>query len=154
MVMEMQARVQTEDFDTSKELRAMRTTHGAGAAVSFVGLARDASDGEKVRYLQLEHYEGMTQQYMQETMSEAGKKWSILAARIVHRVGRIERGEQIVFVGVLAQHRREAFMACEYIVDHMKTEVPLWKAEDIGGQQRWIQSSSSDIERKQRWQEQ
>lgn len=124
---------------------------GVGAAVFFVGLARDNITGEKVQYLELEHYEGMTQKYMQEIVQRAAQRWKILGARIVHRVGRIYHGEQIVFVGAVSIHRAEAFTACEFIVDHMKTDAPLWKAEHNGQRHCWVPKNKLDTERREKW---
>ena len=151
--MSAEVRIQTADFDASEELRAMHAGLGAGAAVFFVGLARDSSSGEKIQHLQLQHYEGMTQKYMQKLVADAKRRWNIMGARMVHRVGKIPHGEQIVFVGALALHRQEAFLACEYMVDHMKTEVPLWKAEHNDKTHRWLHKNHSDLERKQRWEQ-
>lgn len=149
----MEARIQTEDFKAQDELAALRQQKNGGALVSFVGLVRDGDSGDSVRHLWVEHYAGMTERYLQDIMADAAKRWQLLAMRVVHRIGVIEHGEQIVFAGVLAVHRKEAFEACEFLVDHLKTEVPLWKAENDGQRQRWVRPREEDQQRKQRWQQ-
>lgn len=153
--MHLEARIQEADFDVAQELTLLRgdAEDGAegGAVVSFIGLVRGNSTGFEVRHLLLEHYEGMTQRYLRDIATRAGERWPVLATRIVHRVGRIERGKQIVFVATMASHRQDAFQACAYIMDHLKTEAPLWKAEYNGTEHRWVHACTADKEHKKKW---
>lgn len=149
--MHMDARVQTHDFDARDELSMLRAHGRGGALVSFVGLVRDSDSGERVQQLLVEHYEGMTQRCMMDIMERAAARWPLLAMRVVHRVGSIGHGEQIVFAGVLATHRKDAFDACSFVVDHLKTSAPLWKAEHDGVRRKWVCTRGADQERQQAW---
>ncbi|MEZ5555635.1 molybdenum cofactor biosynthesis protein MoaE [Haliea sp.] len=124
----------------------------SGAVVTFTGNVRDMSAAGSVHALQLEHYPGMTERSLQAIASEATVRWSLRAVHILHRVGRIEAGESIVWVGVCADHRGEAFAACEFIMDALKTRAPFWKKEHGAQDARWVEARDSDISRAERWQ--
>ncbi len=124
---------------------------GAGASVAFTGYVRDANTGDDVLAMELEHYPGMTEKSIAAIIDEAFERWSLLGAKVVHRVGRLQPGERIVYVGVAAAHRREAFAACEFIMDYLKTRAPFWKKESTCDGERWVEARSSDTAAAQRW---
>ncbi len=131
--------VREADFDPGMEIAALRTaTAGAGAVVSFCGAVREQDEEGTVHWLELEHYPGMTEKVLAGLMERAGRRWSLLGARVVHRVGRLQPGCNIVLVVVAAAHRREAFCACEFLVDALKTGVPLWKKSCGVQGTRWV----------------
>ena len=145
-------RVQSADFDAGAELEALtRGRTDVGAVASFVGLVRDANDGQPIRGMTLEHYPGMTEKALQEICAEAHGRWKILDAVVIHRVGPLAPGERIVLVGVSSAHRGEAFAACEFIMDYLKTRAPFWKREDTPGGPRWVEARSSDDSAAGRW---
>ena len=142
--------VQTEDFDVSKEYEMLRqNADTAGAIVSFVGLVRDTE--QKLKAMVLEHYPGMTESAIEQIVGSAKQRWQIDEPRIIHRVGELKAGDQIVFVGVSSAHRGDAYQACEYIMDQLKTRATLWKKEITETGEKWLNSKSSDIERAKRW---
>lgn len=143
-------RVQTEDFDVGLELA--RLTEGradVGGVASFVGLVR----GEGVGAMTLEHYPGMTERRIEAIETEARRRWPLLDVVIIHRFGRLEAGERIVLVGVAAAHREPAFLACEFLMDWLKTRAPFWKLEERAEGGSWVGARSSDEDRSQRWEE-
>ena len=145
-------RVQTGDFDAAAEYAALRAAGGAGAVALFVGLVRDTGDLAAVQGLYLEHYPGMTERALQDIVDEAGRRWSLQAVRVVHRVGTLAPAEQIVLVGVASAHRAAAFAACEFIMDRLKTGAPFWKREQgPDGEARWVGQKATDLDREQRW---
>ena len=126
----MSVRVQTEDFDVSQEMLALRQKNPkVGAVASFVGVVRDLNDGDEVSTLTLEHYPGMTERSLEEIVSEAKSRWNIYDALIIHRVGTLLPLDQIVLVLVTSAHRGESFKACEFLMDYLKTRAPFWKKE-------------------------
>ncbi len=141
-------RIQRQDFDAGVETAALTNGVDAGAVASFVGLVR-GDDG--LTAMTLEHYPGMTEREIAGHMAEAYKRWPILAARIVHRVGKLEPGEHIVFVGVAAAHRRPAFEAAQFLMDYLKTRAPFWKQEERGGSTSWVEAKSEDEKAVNRW---
>ena len=148
----MNIRVQRDDFDISQEIRVL---HGGnpqvGAVSTFVGLVRtDGSEGV-VQAMTLEHYPGMTEKSLNEIAIEAKRRWSLYAVSIIHRVGELRPAEQIVFVGVAATHRGEAFAACEFIVDYLKTQAPFWKKEQSNEGSRWVAARDADENAAARW---
>jgi len=149
----MSIRVQREDFDAGAELAAMRGDRKIGALASFIGLVRDVSDGAEVRELTLEHYPGMTEKALGEIVAQAKARWDIMDVRVIHRVGALRPTDQIVFVAVAGAHRAEAFAACEFIMDYLKTRAPFWKKEQTPGGERWVDARASDDSAAQRWQE-
>jgi molybdopterin synthase catalytic subunit len=148
----MSVRVQTEDFDTGAEISCMRLARrDVGAVVSFVGQVRDINDGSEVSTLTLEHYPGMTEKALEAIIDQAGARWDIFDALIIHRVGTLQPTDQIVLVVVSGAHRGEAFAACEFIMDYLKTEAPFWKKEQTPAGGRWIDAKVSDDHARDRW---
>lgn len=146
----MSVSVQTEDFDLASETAALtRGRSDCGAVASFVGLVRGASDG--VSAMTLEHYPGMTERALAQIEAQAIERWQLASVRIIHRVGRLLPGEQIVFVGVASSHRGEAFAACEFIMDYLKTRAPFWKKEETPTGARWVDARESDDNAATRW---
>jgi molybdopterin synthase catalytic subunit len=139
-------RIQSEPFDPSAELAQLY--EGAGALVTFTGYVR-ADDG--VCALRLEHYPGMTECEIARHVRDAQSRWSLLGVKIVHRVGELTSGEAIVLVAVAAVHRREAFAACEYLMDLLKTKAPFWKQEKKGAAAQWVEAKASDDAAAERW---
>lgn len=144
--------IQIEDFDVGAEYRALRA-HGpdTGAVVTFSGLVRDSGDLSGVTGLFLEHYPGMTEQVIQGLIDDASQRWDVQQARVIHRVGRLALSDQIVFVGVCSAHRGDAFAACSFIMDALKTSVPFWKKEITGEAEHWVEQKASDRDRSQAW---
>lgn len=148
----MTVRVQTEDFDTGAEISRMRLARrDAGAVVAFVGQVRDINDGSEVSTLTLEHYPGMTENALETIIDQARVRWDIFDALIIHRVGTLQPTDQIVLVLVSGAHRGEAFSACEFIMDYLKTEAPFWKKEQTPSGARWIDAKVSDDHARDRW---
>ncbi len=146
-------RIQQEDFDVAAEYAALRGNTSIGAVTMMVGCARDSGDLANVHSLHLEHYPGMTEKALAAIVAEAHERWPLLAVRIVHRVGELAPGAQIVFVGVGSTHRAAAFAACEFLIDWLKSRAPFWKREtDAAGVSRWVEQKASDGERALRWQ--
>lgn len=149
----MTARVQTEDFDLSTEVAALRANNPkVGAIVSFVGTVRDLNEGASVAEMELEHYPGMTEQALEAIIAEAHARWEFFDALVIHRVGPLKPMDQIVLVVVTSKHRGEAFSACEFIMDYLKTAAPFWKKEQTSEGARWVDARVSDDEAMARWQ--
>ena len=145
-------RVQSEDFDTGRELEALtRGRSDVGAVASFTGLVRDANDGASVRGMTLEHYPGMTEKALEDICAEAHARWDLIDTLIIHRVGSLKPGDRIVLVGVSSAHRSEAFAACEFIMDYLKTRAPFWKREETAEGARWVEARTSDDTAADRW---
>jgi molybdopterin synthase catalytic subunit len=145
-------RVQAADFDVGHELQSLtRGRVDVGAVASFVGLVRDANDGREIRGMTLEHYPGMTEKALEDICREAHSRWQLLDTLVIHRVGPLEPGDRIVLVGVSSAHRGEAFAACEFIMDYLKTRAPFWKREETPHGSRWVEARSSDDEAAERW---
>jgi molybdopterin synthase catalytic subunit len=137
--------IQAEPFDPNHELDLIRGSDTAiGAVVTFIGQMRDINDGERVEALYLEHYPGMTELALEKIVGEAGRRWQIQHCRVVHRVGVLLPTDPIVLVAVASQHRKEAFQACEFIIDYLKTKAPLWKKETTAAGERWVDARESD----------
>jgi molybdopterin synthase catalytic subunit len=148
----MPVRVQTEDFDSGAEIaRLRRSDPRVGAVASFIGLVRDVNEGDKVSALFLEHYPGMTERELEKICVEARARWDILDTLVIHRVGSLAPTDQIVLVAVTGAHRGEAFAACEFIMDYLKTRAPFWKREDTPEGQRWVEARASDDDAAARW---
>ena len=144
--------VQTADFDVNAELKALRgENRQVGAIASFVGLVRDVNDGDSVATLELEHYPGMTEKSIQAIVDEAFQRWQLLGAKVIHRVGKLEPTDQIVFVAVSSMHRGDSFSACEFIMDYLKTQAPFWKREATPEGERWVEQRESDHDAAARW---
>ncbi len=148
----MSVRVQEADFDVGHEIEALsRGRTGVGAVASFVGLVRDQHAGLDVADMSLEHYPGMTEKALAEIVAEASTRWNILDALVIHRFGRLLPGERIVLVAVAGAHRGEAFQACEFIMDFLKTRAPFWKKETTPEGSRWVDARDSDDAAAARW---
>lgn len=144
--------IQTEDFDLAAEVAALRQGDGrVGAVCSFVGTVRDRNDGQSVSTMELEHYPGMTEKALAAIEADARGRWSLYDALIVHRIGRLAPCDQIVLVVVTAAHRGEAFAACEFIVDYLKTRAPFWKKEETPAGARWVDARVADDDAAARW---
>ncbi|WP_304641734.1 molybdopterin synthase catalytic subunit MoaE [Pseudomonas sp.] len=144
--------VQTETFDPGAMLNALHAERlGVGAVVGFVGYVRDFNDGQDVAGMLLEHYPGMTEKALEKIVEEARERWPLLQADVLHRVGRLEPGEPIVFVGVASAHRQAAFEACHFIIDYLKTRAPFWKQEQTPEGPRWVDARDSDTAAADRW---
>ncbi|MBA1272099.1 molybdenum cofactor biosynthesis protein MoaE [Stutzerimonas azotifigens] len=141
----MTIRVQQHSFDPGVEVGALHSANlGIGAVASFVGYVRDFNDGLEVSGLFLEHAPGMTEHALEKIASEAHERWPLLALDILHRVGRLEPGDPIVFVGAASAHRDAAFDACRFVMDYLKTRAPFWKKEDTSEGARWVEGRASD----------
>ncbi len=144
--------IQTQDFDLSAEVSALRAHNkGVGAVCSFVGTVRDRNDGQSVSTLELEHYPGMTEKAIESMIDEAHRRFDILGARVVHRVGLMQPLDQIVLVAVTSAHRGQSFQACEFIMDYLKTQAPFWKKEQTPEGARWVDARVSDDAALARW---
>lgn len=148
----MQIRIQSADFDLRTEVEALREARAdIGAVVAFVGTVRDMSDGRAVADLTLEHYPGMTEKSIREVVEAASRRWSLIAYLVIHRVGVLLPRDQIVLVAIASAHRGEAFAACEYIMDHLKTSSPFWKKELTDQGPRWVDARLKDDAAVKKW---
>lgn len=148
----MTVRVQTEDFDAGAEINRLRLSRAdTGAIAAFIGQVRDLNQGDQVSGLTLEHYPGMTEKALEAIVEQARQRWDIFDALVVHRVGTLKPSDQIVLVVVSGAHRGEAFAACEFIMDYLKTEAPFWKKEQTPAGERWVEARSSDDAARERW---
>ena len=148
----MPIRIQEQDFDISAEIAALRQGDArVGAVVTFLGPVRDMNEGSAVQEMTLEHYPGMTEKALQEIIDQAKARWDIYQALIIHRVGPMRPEEQIVLVAVTSAHRGEAFTACEFIMDYLKTVAPFWKKEDTPKGGRWVDARVTDETAMARW---
>jgi len=146
-------RIQQADFDVGAELTALRAGDTrVGALASFVGLVRDVNHGVGVSEMTLEHYPGMTEKALTAIVDEAKMRWEIYGALVIHRVGPLKPCDQIVLVAVTSAHRGEAFAACEFIMDYLKTRAPFWKREATAAGARWVDARDSDDSAAERWQ--
>jgi molybdopterin synthase catalytic subunit len=136
----MKISVQTQDFDAGAEIRALSRDVKVGAVASFVGVVREVA-------MTLEHYPGMTEKALQRIVAEAGSRWQVLDCTVIHRYGELKPSDQIVLVAVASSHRGDAFAACEFIMDYLKTQAPFWKKEAAG----WVEARPSDDEAANRW---
>lgn len=148
----MDVRVQTADFDAATEIAALRAGDArVGAVATFIGTVRDANDGSGVATMMLEHYPGMTEKALQAIVDEAKQRFDVYGIRVVHRVGTLAPTDQIVLVAVTSAHRGDAFDACRFVMDYLKTRAPFWKKEATPDGDRWVEARSSDDEAAQRW---
>ncbi len=148
----MPIRVQTQDFDLGKEVAALRAGQPqVGAVAAFVGTVRDMNDGAGVSEMELEHYPGMTEKALEDIVAQARTRWSIFDALVIHRVGPLKPLDQIVLVAVTSAHRGEAFAACEFIMDYLKTQAPFWKKEQTPQGARWVDARVSDDKALAKW---
>ena len=148
----MAVRVQTADFDPGHEIAALRAGDARiGAVASFIGVVRDLNEGNQVSSLFLEHYPGMTERELDKICAEARSRWDVYDTLVVHRVGEMRPTDQIVLVAVTSAHRGEAFAACEFIMDYLKTRAPFWKREETPDGARWVEARTSDDDAAARW---
>ena len=145
-------RVQTADFDLAAEVAQLRAQDPrVGAVVTFLGTVRDMNAGAPVAEMELEHYPGMTEQALEKIVEQARARWPLYGALVVHRVGPLKPMAQIVLVACSAAHRGEAFAACEFIIDYLKTEAPFWKKEQTPEGARWVDARDSDEQARAKW---
>src|SRR3954471_7127990 len=148
----MNVRIQTEDFDVGAEVAAMRKADPrVGAIASFVGVVRDVNDGDAVSEMTLEHYPGMTERSIEEIVGQARARWNVIDALVVHRVGLLKPTDQIVLVVIASAHRGDAFAACEFVMDYLKTRAPFWKKEQTAEGARWVDARATDDIAAERW---
>ena len=149
----MSVRVQIEDFDVSHEIATLRAGNPRiGAIASFIGVVRDMNEGDSVAGMTLEHYPGMTEKSVEDLISQARGRWGVMDALVIHRIGTLKPLDQIVLVVVCSAHRGDAFAACEFIMDYLKTRAPFWKKEETGKGARWVDARAADDAAAQRWQ--
>jgi molybdopterin synthase catalytic subunit len=148
----MGVRVQVEDFDVGAEVATLRRANPkVGAVASFVGVVRDLNEGDSVARMTLEHYPGMTEKAIEAIVAEARSRWDLIDVTVIHRVGELKPTDQIVLVVVASAHRGEAFAACEFIMDYLKTRAPFWKKEETPQGGRWVEARAADDEAAERW---
>ena len=148
----MKISIQQEDFDVSTELQLLRKDlPGIGGINIFVGTVRDTHQGDEVQSMEIEHYPGMTEKALQEIVEQAKKRYDILNFTIIHRVGKLQPTDQIVLVAVASTHRGDAYAACEFMMDYLKTSAPFWKKEHTPDGSRWVDARTSDEERLKKW---
>lgn len=148
----MPVRIQTEAFDAGAEIAALRGADPkVGAVAAFIGVARDVNDGERVAAMTLEHYPGMTEQALEDICAQARARWKLIDVLVVHRVGTLRPTDPIVLVVVTSSHRGEAFAACEFVMDYLKTDAPFWKREATAQGSRWVEARESDDAARERW---
>ncbi len=144
--------IQTDDFELGAELAALRAGNPqVGAVCSFIGTVRDRNDGSAVASMELEHYPGMTEKSIEAMIDEAVRRFDILGARVIHRVGLLQPLDQIMMVAVIAAHRGQSFQACEFLMDYLKTQAPFWKKEQTPEGARWVDARVADDTALARW---
>ena len=144
--------VQTADFDLSAEVATLRARNpGVGAVATFIGTVRDRNDEQGVSSMELEHYPGMTERSIEAMIDDACQRFEIVSARVIHRVGLLQPQDQIMMVAVTSAHRGQAFQACEFLMDYLKTQAPFWKKEVTPDGARWVDARSSDDSAVARW---
>ncbi len=149
----MPVRIQSQDFDAGAEIARLREGDPkVGAVAAFIGVARDVNDGETVATLALEHYPGMTEKALEKIVIEARARWRLIEVLVIHRVGELRPTDQIVLVAVTSAHRGDAFAACEFIMDYLKTRAPFWKKESTPQGTHWVEARDSDDQAAGRWQ--
>ena len=144
-------RIQEEEFDVNAELARLRADPRVGAIACFIGVVRDLNDGDSVASMTLEHYPGMTEKALEGIVAQARQRWDFYEALVIHRVGELRPTDPIVLVIVTSAHRGEAFAACEFIMDYLKTEAPFWKKEATPTGTRWVEARESDDAARERW---
>lgn len=144
--------IQQADFSVAEQEQSLLSaTRGAGAIATFTGYVRDNNDDRQVACMELEHYPGMTEKSINDIALAASERWSLLAIRVIHRVGSLKPGERIVYVGIASAHRGDAFAACEFIMDFLKTRAPFWKKEYTEQGEHWVEARQSDNTAADRW---
>ena len=145
-------RIQEQDFDLTTEVKSLRENDArVGAIVTFIGTVRDMNDGSKVKGMTLEHYPGMTEKSLEEIIKQARSRWDLYKMLVIHRVGPLLPEDQIVLVAVTSAHRGEAFAACEFIMDYLKTAAPFWKKEETSEGSQWLETRETDVKRMEHW---
>ena len=144
--------VQQADFSVADEYQQLSQDNSDGALVTFVGKVRDFNDGNEISQLTLEHYPGMTEKVLTQLAEQARERWDVNHICIIHRVGTMNLGEQIVFIGVSSAHRQAAFDACEFLIDFLKTKAPFWKLEATKDGDKWVDARDSDEQATKQWQ--
>ncbi len=148
----MPVRVQHEDFDAGAEIDRLRASNPKiGAVASFIGIVRDLNEGASVGSITLEHYPGMTEKSLSAIAEQARMRWDLFDVLIVHRVGTLAPSDQIVLVVTTSSHRGDAFAACQFVMDYLKTEAPFWKKEVTGDGARWVDARDTDALARERW---
>ena len=148
----MTVRIQTADFDAGAEIAALRRGNPRiGAVASFIGVVRDVNEDQAVSVMTLEHYPGMTEKAIEEIIGQARSRWNVLNVLVIHRVGQLRPMDQIVLVAVAGAHRGDAFAACEFIMDYLKTRAPFWKKEQAGTSVREVEARETDGIAAERW---
>ena len=148
----MKISVQLEDFDAGREIAAVRAGNPkVGGVASFIGVVRDMNEGAGVATMTLEHYPGMTEKALNGIVEAARARWEVLDCTVIHRYGKLEPLDQIVLVTVASGHRGDAFAACEFIMDYLKTQAPFWKKEETPQGARWVEAKDSDDAAAERW---
>ena len=148
----MPVRVQHEDFDVGAEIAALRSNNPEiGAVASFIGIVRDSNEGAAVGSITLEHYPGMTEKSLGTICEQAKARWTLDDVLIVHRVGTLAPSDQIVLVVTTSSHRGDAFAACQFVMDYLKTEAPFWKKETTDDGMRWVDARDSDVHAREKW---
>ncbi|MCL2917268.1 molybdopterin synthase catalytic subunit MoaE [Shewanella litorisediminis] len=145
--------VQTADFSVPEEYQRIAADNQDGAVVTFVGKVRDFNEGNQVSDLTLEHYPGMTEKVLEQIADQARERWPLNHLTIIHRVGTMHLGEQIVFIGVSSAHRKAAFAACEFLIDFLKTKAPFWKLETSDKGQGWVEARDADDQAAKAWEQ-
>ena len=145
-------RIQHEDFDVGAEIARLRAGNPKiGAVASFIGVVRDLNEGSEVAAMTLEHYPGMTEKALEAIAEQAKSRWDLYDVLVIHRVGALQPTDQIVLVVTTSAHRGEAFAACEFVMDYLKTEAPFWKKEATAAGARWVDARDSDEAARERW---
>jgi molybdopterin synthase catalytic subunit len=147
----MYIKIDTQDFDIKQEYQILSSASSAGAVVTFSGLVRPQGEQGVLLAMELEHYPGMTESSIESIILEARQRWDVAAVRVIHRIGRLLPGENIVFVGVAASHRAGAFAAAEFIMDYLKTRAPFWKKEITADGEFWVGQKQTDEQAAGRW---
>jgi len=148
----MPIRVQHDDFDAGAEIARLRANNPKiGAVASFIGIVRDLNEGAAVGSITLEHYPGMTEKSLSAIAEQARTRWDLFDVLIVHRVGTLAPSDQIVLVVTTSSHRGDAFAACQFVMDYLKTEAPFWKKEVTGDGARWVDARETDALARERW---
>jgi molybdopterin synthase catalytic subunit len=150
----IKVKIQNDDFDVSKEMKKLQTNE-TGAIVNFVGIVRgkDGKTNEDIFSMTLEHYPGMTELEIESIVTNSTTRWEISAVTVIHRIGKLFSSDQIVFVGVASKHRQNAFDACNYIMDWLKTKAPFWKVEEGSKEKKWVEFNSSDSNATKKWEQ-
>lgn len=152
---ENRIKIQAAPFDVTELCNWLAAqSKEIGGIATFLGVVRDVNEGDEVASLYLEHYPGMTEKQIDEIIRDASDRWDVIAATVIHRVGQLEPGEQIVFVGVASHHRGDAFDACEFIIDYLKTRATFWKKEQTPSGTRWLETRDSDVASAAAWKRQ